>query len=294
MARSFALARLRPLTLAAVAAVPAIGGCAVPPPPLDRQDGRWVQVEIVDRDSERPLRVWRGQGDAFVVGTPGTRYAVRLTNRSGERLLAVVSVDGVNILSGETAGVQQRGYVLSPRDRTSLTGWRKSDAQVAAFEFTALADSYAARTGRPGEVGVIGVAVFRERPPAVVQATEAPAVRDEPPAPPPASPVAPADGAPAADRARSAQPAGAAAPEARVAPGERIGTGHGARETSYATTVRFERATREPVEILHVRYDSLDNLVAAGIVPRSMASAGRSDPRPFPLDEGFVPDPPLH
>jgi hypothetical protein len=88
--------------------------------------------------------------------------------------------------------------------------------------------------------------------------------------------------------------AGQQAREARIAPGERLGTGHGARETSYATTVRFDRATSAPEEILRIRYDSLDNLVAAGIVPRALASAAPANPRPFPLDEGFVPDPPVH
>jgi hypothetical protein len=76
----------------------------------------------------------------------------------------------------------------------------------------------------------------------------------------------------------------------QAAPGERLGTGHGVREPSEAVTVPFERATRSPQEMLRIRYDSLENLVAAGIAPRSFAWAGR--PRPFPADEGFVPDPP--
>ena len=37
--------------------------------------------------------------------------------------------------------------------------------EVAAFYFTQLPDSYAARTDRPDNVGVIGVAVFREYQP---------------------------------------------------------------------------------------------------------------------------------
>jgi hypothetical protein len=222
---------------------------------------------------------------------------VRLVNRSGERLLAVVSVDGINIITGETAGVKQRGYVLSPWGSASLSGWRKSGSQVAAFEFTALADSYAARTGRPGDVGVIGGAVFRERPEqALVLGAAAPPVAREA-SPPPAAPApgesaATRDNAEPAGQPRQASPAADSAREARSAPGERLGTGHGPRETSYATTVRFDRATSAPEEILRIRYDSLDNLVAAGIVPRALASATPGTPRPFPVDEGFVPDPP--
>ncbi|MCI1710798.1 MAG: hypothetical protein LKM39_11215 [Chiayiivirga sp.] len=104
-------------------------------------------------------------GQTWIAGTPGHRYAVRLRNNSGERVLAVLSVDGVNAVSGETASAQQAGYVLGPWQETEVAGWRKSLNDIAQFEFTALGDSYAARTGRPHNVGVIGVAVFRERAP---------------------------------------------------------------------------------------------------------------------------------
>ena len=36
---------------------------------------------------------------------------------------------------------------------------------MAAFEFSSLVNSYAALTGRPADVGVIGVALFQEKPP---------------------------------------------------------------------------------------------------------------------------------
>jgi hypothetical protein len=87
---------------------------------------------------------------------------VELYNRSRGRLLNVVSVDGVNVITGETAAFHQAGYVLAPGQRYDVNGWRKSRREIAAFEFTSLPRSYAARTGRPDDVGVIGVAVFRE------------------------------------------------------------------------------------------------------------------------------------
>ena len=90
----------------------------------------------LDRDNGAALHVWRDHGRPVVAGRPGARYAVRLVNNSGERVLAVVAIDGVNVVSGETAGVGQRGYVLEPWQRTEITGWRKSDDEVAAFEFT--------------------------------------------------------------------------------------------------------------------------------------------------------------
>src|SRR5882757_6314266 len=128
-----------------------------------------ADVSIIDRDSGVVLDAHYYHGEYWVAGRPGGRYAIEIHNQLGERLLAVTSVDGVNVVSGETAAWDQGGYVFGPGDRYQITGWRKSDAEVAAFTFTDLANSYAARTGRTANVGVIGVAVFRERQPPIDQ-----------------------------------------------------------------------------------------------------------------------------
>ena len=263
-------------------------------------DASLVQVDVVDRDNGGLLHVWRDRGRPVVAGRPGARYAVRLVNTTGQRVLAVVAIDGVNVISGETASATQRGYVLEPWQRTEITGWRKSDSEVAAFEFTALSDSYAARTGRPNDVGVIGVAVFREAP--QVEVSEAR------PLPPPMRPLPSprveglaksANGAAAAEpgsaRDAAVDPARAPmAPDARAIatqPAERLGTGHGARETSVARTTTFERATAQPEQTVAIRYDSYENLAAAGIVPPPRVAT--MPPRPFPADpREYVPDPP--
>src|SRR6266699_5465773 len=75
-----------------------------------------------------------------------------------------MSVAGVNVITGDTASPSQSGYVLDAHGSFEIAGWRTSMSRTAAFFFTTLANSYAARTGRPDNVGVIGVAVFRERP----------------------------------------------------------------------------------------------------------------------------------
>src|ERR1700682_1384586 len=127
--------------------------------------GGIAEVSIIDRDSGAVLSPHYYRGEYWVAGTPGARYAIEIRNRSGERVLAVTSVDGVNVVSGATAGWDQTGYVFSPGERYQITGWRKSDAEVAQFTFTDSPNSYAERTGRPANVGVIGVALFRERQP---------------------------------------------------------------------------------------------------------------------------------
>ncbi len=187
----------------------------------------------------------------------------------------MTSVDGVNVVTGETAGVDQRGYIYDGWRSYDITGWRKSDAQVAAFEFTTVPRSYAARTGRAENVGVIGVALFRERPTPVALESEADAWRFA------ESPALAKAGAAALD-APSAQ-----ANEARreraapAAPAPALGTGHGRRENSVVTRVDFERAQSQPNEVIRLRYDSRANLVALGVIPSPRAATASA--RGFPV-----------
>ena len=247
--------------------------------------GNLADVSILDRATGRDLPVYWHEGRAYVVGKPGNEYQITVRNRSGEDVLAVVSVDGVNVVSGETASAQQSGYVMSPRDSTQIRGWRKSLGETAAFYFTSLGDSYAARTGRPNNVGVIGAALFRRKPVEYQppQSSIAPGWRGKDKSYDEYSrrEEAPAANATEADSSAYAQKRAQAAP----APSAPLGTGHGRRESSYAQYVGFDRATDYPAENITIYYDSYPNLVARGIVARP---PGPRDPQPFP---GFAPDP---
>ena len=260
--------------------------------------GNLVDMQIVDRSRGDLLSTWRYRGASYVAGRPGDRYAVRLSNRSGARVLVVLSVDGVNAVSGETASTGQTGYVLGPWQTAEITGWRKSYSEAAAFYFTALPDSYAARTDRPDNVGVIGAAVFRER-------VQQPVLRPFESQPPVASnrldgemrqeperraQAAGSTGAADASGERSsAAPAAAAPPMTRdrdsLAKAEKLGTGHGEREYSPTTQTAFERASSQPAEVVQLRYDSYANLVASGVIGRPRPPVVAD---PFP---GFAPDP---
>ena len=122
-----------------------------------------ARVDLYDRGVGEALPVYRHHGRRYVVGQPGNEYAIRIRNCSGGRLLAVVSVDGVNAVTGESASPDQSGYVIEPGGYVNIQGWRKDLSRTAAFYFSDPAESYAARTGRPDDLGVIGVALYRER-----------------------------------------------------------------------------------------------------------------------------------
>ena len=236
--------------------------------------GGLADVSVYDRSSGRIMPVHTAAGERYVAGRPGDEYELRIRNNSGEDILAVVSVDGVNVVTGETAAPSQSGYVIGAWRSVSIAGWRKSLNHVAAFYFTDHSDAYATRTGRPDDLGVIGVAVFKRKqvpPLAMQQAPRAQGFSED----------EMRERAPAAS-ADARNEAGVAAPEAAD---KRIGTGHGRGEASYARYVEFERAADTPNEVIAIRYDTRANLVARGIIP-----ATARQPNPFPAH--FVPDPP--
>ena len=260
---------------------------------------RFVDLTVVNRSTGERLTPYRHDGKLYVAGTPGERYAIELRSLRGERVLTVLSVDGVNVLTGQTAATLQSGYVLDGGQRFAVNGWRKSMDDVAQFVFTDLPESYAARTGRPGNVGVIGVAVFRERvvPQPLVAApqmsrredTSNEAMKEAPQSMP--SPAPALDG-----KAESASAAGSLADmgAARAKPAaeaekkvSKLGTGHGEREYSPTRTVDFVRQSDSPDEVITIYYDSRANLLARGIIPAPRIA----EPRPFPASFGFVPDP---
>jgi hypothetical protein len=251
--------------------------------------GRLVQVDVYDRVDGIAQAVYAKDGRNYIVGEPGHEYAVRIRNCTGGRVLVVTSVDGVNVISGETAAPSHSGYVLEP--------WSFDD--VATFFFTDLGNSYAARTGRPDDVGVIGVAVFEEKTHPIAwrqwrdRIAPAPSLEGDGASAdagsryearaPAASPPAPREAA----RSESMPRAAFAADSERLG---KLGTGHGRSEESRATNVPFERASSQPAELLTLQYDRRENLAALGVLPPTPYAWPRQ-PDPFPGEARFAPDP---
>ena len=242
--------------------------------------GALTDVEVIDRTSGETLPLYSHRGKVYVAGKPGNRYSINIHNKSDGRIMSIVSVDGVNAVSGATADTLQQGYVLSPWSAAEIAGWRKNLDEVAAFYFTSLSDSYAGRTGRPQNVGVIGVAVYQEDLP-VIQPLE---VGPQADAASPAGRAKSAPSAPAANSSREGDSFGASSkPMAKEE--AKIGTGHGERVASPTQYTSFKRLTKAPAEVITIYYDSRANLIAQGVIPSAI---GR---RPNPFPGSFVADP---
>ena len=249
-----------------------------------------VTIDVYDRTQGETLAIHPLDSQRYVVGTPGHEYAIRIRNETSRRILAVTSVDGVNVVTGETAAPEQSGYVIEAGGSVEIAGWRRSLERTSAFYFTDLGDSYAARTGRPRNVGVIGVAVFHE----VLRPMISSFLRDKVLAHEnEGDPRARAERADAAAPAAPAQDAAGetgrlAASEPRQMLSNKLGTGFGRDEASLVQRVRFERATSAPAESISIQYDRRDNLIAMGVLPRPRYA--QKTPDPFPAMR-FVPAP---
>ena len=282
---------------------------APPPPPPYR-----VWLENLDGSG---LPTFQQAGTTYVLGEPGDRYNIRVQNPSGERIEVVVTVDGRDAISGDVGDyVSQRGYLIEPWGSLRVEGFRRSLDEVAAFRFTGKPESYSALRGTPQHVGVIGVAVFTEKPRSPVPVWRprrrySPESEYRAPAPssPPRAADADADGAGAAPRAQNA-PSEAhdsynddqAPRKSKGMPGagrvegpSNIGTEYGENEHNSVVEVAFERRSpTHPAAVLRLRYDDYDGLEARGIELSSLGYAYRGDQQPeaFPFSQSrFAPPP---
>ncbi|HFE47409.1 MAG TPA: hypothetical protein ENJ18_18290 [Nannocystis exedens] len=277
-------------------------------PPVVSSD---VSVSIEAPHSGSFFKTHGYGGSTYIEGRIGERYNIRVTNNSDERIEAVVTVDGRDVVSGEIGDYRsQRGYVLEPYGSVVIEGYRQSLDYVAAFRFADLHASYSALRGTPQNVGVIGVAVFNEARRRRAHRRVRPLTRHNWYSPYGTRGEANSAPAPAAESADASVDYGGARAQARPrraatsksksagwggAPRpNRMGTEYG--ETTYSsvreTTFR-RRNKRRPDSVHTIYYDSREGLRARGIPvdPPVYYSTPAPYPVPFP-EAGYAPPPP--
>lgn len=207
-----------------------------------------VRLEIEDAGS-RSLPTFSHAGRRYVLGDLGQRYRIRVSNPTSARVEAVVSVDGLDALDGQTASFAKRGYIVPAFGDVTIDGFRTSFDTVAAFRFSSVPDSFAGRLGQDRNVGVIGVAVFRER--AELEPVEID--RRWGPRPNAAGASRPAPSPPTKSGRRAAEDRGG------------LGTEFGEERESRIRETTFLRESSQPASVAEVRYDDREGLEALGI-----------------------------
>ncbi len=182
----------------------------------------------------------------YLEARKGENYSLLIRNHLSERIGVVVAVDGRNIITGRKSFLSssEMMYIVQPYGQARLDGWRTSDEKVNRFYFTSSAESYSVRTfSDTSAMGVIAVAVFREKQrPVVLYEHE--------------RSLGKAQGAPAPSAARS---------ETKRAAKDEAGTGFGNEHYSPVVKVEFEPESI-PVEKFLVKYEWRNELCKMGII----------------------------
>ncbi len=242
-----------------------------------------VDVELLS-DSRGALPLYRvgpaGQGDtyrAYVEASKNDEYGIRIRNNTARRVGVVVAVDGRNILSGRKSHLRkdEHMYILGPYGSATYEGWRTARDTIHRFYFTEPGDSYAGAFGDDSAMGVIAVAVYRERE---VPASNACTRRKE--------------GREREDRGGSSAPGPMGAEEGAAEKpepdgiGEAAGTGFGDERHSPSYRVQFTPESRV-AERHFLKYEWRSTLCRKGIV-----DCRWSGNRFWDDDDGYAPVPP--
>jgi hypothetical protein len=264
--------------------------------------------------SGKTVPVYSHNGELFAETPASGEYTIRLTNNSADRVEAVVSVDGIDTCNGKNANPEYRGWVLSPWQTLDVPGWFRTHEEVAAFQFSKAGSGagYAEKTGRGTDnVGVIGVAVFKEKVFPTLQRYYTQQQQQQPP-PWQNWPMATqgilrssggavygsssTKGLPPADSDTSRTYCSTA--EVKTSGGiefERscnvdlpsdVATGYGRKVESHSVSTSFTRASDVPAEILSLRYATTKVLKSWGV-----PVGARPSPRPNPFPDRGVPAP---
>ena len=102
-------------------------------------------------------------GAIFIESKINSEYEIELKNHMGTKILAVVSVDGLDVISGKEASSNSPGYILKPYSSTRIKGFRKDDETVGSFRFVNKTKSYAKGQGKGGNEGIISVRFFEQK-----------------------------------------------------------------------------------------------------------------------------------
>lgn len=112
----------------------------------------------------RPVTEFKHENQTFIEGRGGSEFEIEIRNNTGRRIMAVISVDGLSVINGDTAGPESPGYLINAYQAITIPGWKLTSQEAAKFTFSGRKDSYAQLgTGNAKNCGVIGVMVWSEK-----------------------------------------------------------------------------------------------------------------------------------
>ncbi len=111
----------------------------------------------------KPVKYYYHNNSVYIEGRKATEYTIRLRNNTAYKALFTVSVDGLNVIDGNPAKEDTNGYIISPWSSYDVKGFRYSNESVGAFKFSEKRNSYSKSSGNGTQnCGVIAVLVWEE------------------------------------------------------------------------------------------------------------------------------------
>jgi len=253
-----------------------------------------------------PVKEYLHEDQRYIEGKKDTPFTIRLRNDTNKRALYVLTVDGISVISGKEGSYNSKGYIIPPRDSIKIKGWRTSDDSVAQFLFTDGKDSYGAKIGQSDNLGVIGCAVFNEKPKHTARITYGNSYwpifesdhdffKDTIPYDTVTSAMNSGAGGGSKDVFGSSGGNGTGGADglsvtyttASTYSVSSLGTGFGDETYSPAITANFDRED-DPTSVMTIYYDTRKNLEAKGV---KFVTPVYIAPSAFPKDEGYCKPP---
>lgn len=130
----------------------------------------------------KPAREYYHEGKFYVEARKNTEYTIKVKNHGHKKIMAIISVDGIDVLKGRSAIDAESGYIINPYSSTEIKGYRINDDNVATFKFDDGKVSYSTQVEQKFDKkkiqevkegkrapsknnGVIGVRIWEEKAP---------------------------------------------------------------------------------------------------------------------------------
>lgn len=209
-------------------------------------------------------------GNTWIEGREGNTYTIQISNNSPNRALFIISVDGLDVISGQPAGPNSQGYVLDAGHVVNIPGWNLNNNSAAEFYFSRTRDSYVNLIGgSTASTGVIGAMVFEELTTKLISQKIGDYYHQ-------GTAVHPFHGMPMNTSNRAV----AASVTNGMHDSASLGTGFGNSVEWNTSAIVFNKAA-QPVEILVIYYNSAKNLERMGIQLRKKRDISYTA-NPFP------------
>ena len=110
------------------------------------------------------VKEYQHEGNTFIEAKSGSTFSIKLKNNYSGRVMAVISVDGVDVITGENAVETESGYVIGGNSSIEIKGYRVDSEHEASFKFIEKnsGKGYAEFKGDSSNVGVIGIRFYSE------------------------------------------------------------------------------------------------------------------------------------